>query len=235
MRKITRFQRGLGLGYFLIASPLALGAEAENPLFGYTHLLSSPLTLPAGRLVLGTDVAFGITDFLQTGTNVILDFYKVYNVHGKVAVLDFPNFALALTLGYVTYNYQDISSSNPDLRISSWLPGLVMGMELIPDLALFAGSNLNYTSSTLITEGLETSGYIRGAQLEADLSWAYNPKKKRVGNVLSSGVTYDVTYRIFGFGVSHHWPGFHLGIHYYPNATQYKVQPILAGGAAIDF
>ena len=209
-------------------------SRVENPLFGYTHLLPSPFTLPAGRVSLGTSVAFGVTDFLQVGTDLLRDLYQVYNLNTKLAVLDFPEFAAGLSLGYETYNYHNINASNPDMSVTSWQPGGVVAFEALPDVAVFFGGNLNFSSYQLVTEGIETSGYVRGAGLESDLSWAYNPKKKSLGNVLSGGVTYDLTYKIAGFGVSHHWSGFQIGIHYYPNASQYRVQPILAGGTSID-
>jgi hypothetical protein len=209
-------------------------SRVENPLFGYTHLMPSPFTLPAGRLLLGTEFALGLTDFFQVGTNVIRDVYKVFNANAKLALLDYQEYALALTLGFETYNLNDIHASNPDIRVTSWQPGMVNALALLPDLALFFGGNLNLSKTTLTNAGIQTSGYVTGAVGQADLSWAYNTKKHSVGNVLSGGVTYDFTYDVFGFGASHHWPGFHIGLHYYPNASQYKVQPIVMGGAAVE-
>jgi len=220
----------------MFAQKISHASSYENPLFGYTHLLPSPFTLPAGTLVYGTNVALGVTDFFQVGTDLVRDFYQIFNVRGKVSLVDYPSFAAGLTLGYETYNYQDINSSNPDLRVNSWLPGAVTAFELLPRLALFVGGNLNFTSATLKSDGIVTSGYVRGVSLGSDISWAYNPAKKRkIGNVLSAGASFDVTYKIVGFGFSHHWPGFHVGIHYYPNADRYKVQPIIAGGGSVSF
>ena len=209
--------------------------RAENPLLGYTHLLPSPFTIPGGRLVLGTSIGLGLTDFFQVSTDVIHDFYKVYNASAKVAVLDFQEFALALTLGYVNYDLHDIDPTNPPTSVTSWQPGFVAAYEPIEHVSHAFGGNLNLTKAELENiPGLRTSGYVTGVTVENDISWAYNPKKRHVGNVLSAGVTYDFTYKIYGIGMSHHWPGFHVGIHYYPNATKYRVQPILVGGAVVD-
>jgi hypothetical protein len=213
----------------------AVPAQAlEEPLFSYTHQLPSPGTLPAGRLVIGTSAAVGITDFFQVGSDLIRDFYQVYNANGKLSILDYDTFASALTLGWEHFNLNDIDSRNPDLSITSWQPGMVTSFLLHPQLAWFVGGNLNFTNVDLETSELKTSGAMHGFELASDLSWAYNPKKKGIGNVLSSGVSYDFTYHLFGVGISHHWPGFHLGFHYYPNATKYKLQPIIAGGIAVD-
>lgn len=216
----------------LVALPAGAG---ENPLFGYTHMLPSPFTLPAGRLVVGSDVALGITDFLQVGTNVIYDFYKILNLNLKASILDEPEFALALTFGWSRYNYNNISPSNPDLLVTSIHPGGVAAFAILPNLALFTGGFLNYTSTALLTSGVQTSGFVRGATLEGDLSYAYGSKgKKASGNVVSGGLSYDLNYKILGIGVSHHWPGFHIGFHYYPNADQYRLEPILAGGGSFE-
>ena len=219
-----------------MAGPVARASEVANPLFAYTHLLPSPFTVPAGRLSYGTDVALGVTDFFQVGSGILRDAYRFYNVNAKLALVDYPEFALALTGSYEFYNYHDISPDNPDLKVTAWQPGIVTAFELFPRFAMFVGGNVDISNANLVTNGIQTSGYTHGAQVESDISWAYNPpsKKKHYGNVLSAGATYDLTYKIYGIGLSHHWPGFHLGIHYYPNADQYRVLPIIAGGGAID-
>jgi len=226
------------VGLLVISSQNAVAAE--NGLFGYTHLLPSPLTLPSGTLVFGTDLALGVTDFFQVGTNLLSNFYNVYNVNAKVSLVDYQEFALAVTGSYVRFNYQQIDSRNPDLGVSSILPGMVGAVEIAPALAWFIGGNLNYSSQSLTSDGVQTSGYMSGASLSSDLSFAYNTlgkkgRAKGVGNAASAGVSYDVNYKLFGIGVSHHWPGFHLGIHYYPGADLYPVRPILSGGGVWKF
>ncbi|MBI2605307.1 MAG: hypothetical protein HYW49_04425 [Deltaproteobacteria bacterium] len=239
----------IGAVIFLTAwifPPAPSARAAQNPMFGYPHLLASPFTLPAGRLIIGTEAALGVTDFFEVGTSVLRDFYKIYNASAKLSLVDFEGFALAVTGGFETYNYRDIYPTNPDLTVTSLLPGAVAAFELLPRFAIFAGGNLSYTKANLRSSGIETSGYIRGARLESDFGWAYNPPgatgsgkrssgaARGVGNVLSGGLSYDVTYSLVGMGISHHWPGLHLGAHYYPNADRYKLQPIIAGGAVVD-
>ncbi|MGE4232406.1 MAG: hypothetical protein AB7F43_03670 [Bacteriovoracia bacterium] len=211
---------------------------AENPVFGYTHLMQSPLTLPAGRLVYGVDTAMGLTDFLQVGTNVLRDFFRIYNANAKLSFIDSKTFAFALTGGFETYNLKDLSDSNPDTRFTSFLPGLVMAFALAEPVALFLGGNWNISNPQPVTTGIVKSGYLRGANVSADLSWAYNPPSKKlkgVGNLVSMGMSYDITYKLFGVGLSHHWRGFHLGAHYYVNADKNKWLPIIAGGGVVDF
>ncbi len=256
MKKTFNLRTWIVLG--LVASQLASSAEAAqgrrrtqstsepisnaygdrpDPLLSYTHRLPSPFTLPAGRLIFGTEVALGLTNFLQVGTNILRDFYKIYNANAKVSLLEFPRFAMGASVGFEYFNLNDIDRTNPDAQVTSWLPGLVFTFIVIPRVSFGLGGNLNYSDIKISSGNTVTSGYQRGAQAEADISWAYNPPSgnRLVSNVLSAGVSYDFTYKIAGYGISHHWPGFQLGIHYYPNATQYRVQPILAGGGVFDF
>jgi hypothetical protein len=209
--------------------------QVENPIFSYTHLLPSPFTVPGGRFYFGTVTGVGVTDFLEIQTDVIADIYQIYNARAKLSLLDFPGFAAGLYLGYQSVNLNELSSLNPSLRINSWMPGGVLGMEILPYVALFFGGNLYYSNADVPDPNtLQTSGFLKGAEIESDISWAYNPHSNRTGNVLSAGVSYNSTYDFYGFGFSHHWKGFHLGIHYFPNASNLKVMPIVSGGAVID-
>lgn len=211
-------------------------SEVMNPLFGYTHMQPSPFTIQGGKVAIGTDLTIGLTDFLQVGTNLIANYYETFNANAKVSLLDHPLYAAGLFLGWQTYNLRNVSTTNPDLRITSWQPGVTVGFALLERLALVSSVNMNITDQTLTTSGIETSALVRGAGLGSDLSWAYSPTRKagRVGNVVAAGFTYDVTYKLIGFGISHHWPGFHFGLHYYPSADKYPVQPIIAGGTSFD-
>lgn len=183
--------------------------------------------------MLGTTTGIGVTDFLQVDTNVIADIFQIYNLTARVSLLDFPGLAFGVSLGYQYINLNNISTNNPSLGISSFLPGAVVGVEVIPYVALFLGGNLFYSNNS-IPSGIYNSGYLQGSEFESDVSWAYNPTKDRIGNVLSAGFTYNTTFDFYGVGVSHHWRGLHLGLHYYPNASSYRILPILSGGVSFD-
>lgn len=235
--------------------PLAHASAVANPLLGRTHMLPSPFTLRAGRLAYGTELAIGVTDFLQVGTNIFRDFFRIFNANAKASLIDTQYFALAATFGFETYNYRNFSGTNPDLRVTSYLPGAVASVALADPLALMVGGTYNLSSTELITEGIATSGYVRGATGEIDLALAYNrlfdggdgaapegggakakaPRKRSsLGNSIAVGVSRDFNYDLWGIGISHHWNGFQLGVHYYPGATKYNVIPIIAGGGSMD-
>jgi len=207
-------------------------ASGGNPLFGHPHMQGSPLTLPAGRVVAGSSAAIGLTDFAEVGTNVVSDLYQVYNASAKVQLLSTPDVAAAISAGYQSYNPRNLVATNPDMTITSWQPGATVAFALDPRLAAFVGGYYNSTTATLT--GTSATSYAHGTTSGADLAWAYSPGKKSLGNVLAVGATYDFDYQLYGVGLTHYWRTLRLGIHYYPNATQSKVLPIIAGSAAFD-
>jgi hypothetical protein len=240
------FLRGLGAAAILVsfasgawaAPPLgevsSKESRGDNPMFYYTHLLPSPYTLPAGRFILSTELAFGVTDFLQVGTNVVSDLYKIFNANVKIGLLDYDVFALALTGAWQTFNYRDFSSVAPDVRVTSWMPGVVMSYAVAPKVSASLGANLNISNHSHI-DGTPISGYLHGAVVEADMAWAYYTSKKGLTNALAGGVSYDFSYKLLGIGVSHYFKSFKLGVHYYPGADTNKFLPIIGGSAVVDF
>jgi len=224
-------------GMLLILAFFSNPSKAEeNPLFFHTHLLPSPYTVQAGYLSYGTTIAYGITDQVQVSTNVLKDFYQIYNVDVKLALADYQDFATALTLGYETFNYKNISSSNPDLSVSSVKPGFIVAISVSDPVAIYFGGSWSVSQTRFLGSGVEISGLLHGILTQTDIAWRYQDiDENGHANVLAAGATYDVVYKTFGVGLSHHWPGFHLGAHYYPNATEGKIQPILTGGGGIQF
>ncbi|HRK03181.1 MAG TPA: hypothetical protein PLH57_11000 [Oligoflexia bacterium] len=246
---------------FSVAGAAATSHRAfAGKIFAFPHLLPSPFTLPAGQLSYGTEVALGITDFFQVGTNILRDAYRIFNANARLCMIDLPAFAFSPFVSFESFNYRHIDSSNPDLRVTSWMPGAVAAFEISQTFALFTGGNVNITKTPLIEQNLTTSALLKGATIQSDLAWAYQavgygaaaPKKikstediepdrlpkpirgKHLGNVLSGGVSYDLNYKLFGLGISHHWQGFHLGVHYYPKASKFPLQPIVSGGGSLD-
>ncbi len=211
-------------------------AGSSNLLFALPHLSPSPLTLPAGRLLLGTQISYGVTDFLQVETDLLRDFYSVYNAHLKLQIWDEDLAAVALTLGFETYNPKNFYPTCPDSQITSWQPGVAIALLAMDRVAWFGSANLNYQKFEMTFADGSTPAGVRGARLSSDLAWAYHPAtaKREIPRVLSGGVSYDFTYGLFGVGVSHHWPGFQVGFHYYPNAGQRKLLPILIGGMGLQ-
>jgi len=219
----------------VLGSTAAHASAVRNPIFGHTHMLASPFTLPAGRVTFGSTAAIGVTDFFDLSTNVVRDIFQIFNLTARFSLVDTEKFAFGVFVGSQAFNFRSMDSANPDLWQTSVLPGAVAGVEILPRLALMVGGNLTFTNPAPTSSGVTTHiAYLQGAQVESDLSWAYAPSARSLGNVISVGATYDFTYGIYGIGLSHHFPGLHVGLHYYPRSPGYQVYPIISGGASFQ-
>lgn len=215
----------------------ANAGKYSNALFAYPHIQASPLTLPAGKLILGTSVALGVTDFFQVGANILKLAYQIYNANTKLSIIDTYSFAFALTFGWESYSQEYTSGISAD--VTSYLPGGVMAFTIAPTLAWFLGGQYRTSSVTFSSGDVTSSALFQGTRVGSDIAWAYAPKRSksggnRLGNVLAFGANYDITYKLYGFGMSHHWPGFQLGMHFYPNANDVKYEVIIVGGMSMD-
>ncbi|MBC7384997.1 MAG: hypothetical protein H7301_02405 [Cryobacterium sp.] len=205
----------------------------SNPAFSYTHLLPSPYNLPQGSWVLGTSAAYGLFDFLQVSTNLVRTFNQQWNFQAKVPLIDFPTFMATAYVDYESFNPSHISGLNPDFHFKRWQPGLVTAYELGSNVALFLGGNFNFGDDPYPV--IRTSGYLKGARIEADVSWLYNPQSSRLANnALSFGITYDTTYDMMGFGFTHHWRSFSAGVHY-TFSDESRFLPIFGFNVAAGF
>lgn len=229
----------LTMGMLASASP-SHAMPAMEPLFTVTHLCPSPLTGPAGRLTYGSALSFGVTDFLEVHTNLIRDFYQIFNVGAKLSIVNEEGFAGGLTFSAQTYNTRALDPNATAAQVTTYQPGVATAFRIVPRrLVAFVAGQINIEQTA--TAGSPSTGFLTGTQVQGDLTWAYmSPRKTRTGaaigsQAVSAGVTYDFTYAQLGFGLSHHWPGFHLGLHYYPNGGAQKFLPILTGGGSVQF
>ncbi len=184
-----------------------------NVAFAYTHMLPSPVNLPKGTLVVGSTLAYGAMDSLEFSTNIIRDVQKQWNVQAKVPLIEYPTFMTTAFVDYQSTNSSYFEETNPTVRLARWQPGLVTAYEIDDNMAFFLGGNFDFGKSS--PEVMTTSGYLKGARLQADWSWLYNPSNSKLAhNALAAGMTYDLTYNMLGLGLTHHWRAFQLGVHY---------------------
>lgn len=207
-------------------------AQAQNipRLFTASHLAPSPLTLPAGRGLLGNTTAVGITSFLQAEGEVIPLFYGVTQAGLKFSLLHTPSFALGGSLYYQSVNLQKISPLNPPVFWNTWIPGVHSVFLITPRLATFV--SLSFLLSSINRSGWNTqSPFLSGNDVKADLAWLYL-QKGRESQILATGISYNGVSSLFGIGLSHHWRRLHIGIHFFPKAKEQRLLPILVGGMA---
>jgi hypothetical protein len=193
--------------------PEAARSDEVNAAFPYTHMLPSPFNIPRGSYVFGTSFAYGVFDSFELSTDVIRTLNQQWNFRAKVPLIEYPTFMASAFVDYNTFNAHHFDESNPDEWTKRWQPGLVTGFEITPDIAFFLGGNFNFGKTTQPVN--TTTAYLHGAQANMEWSWLYNPSTSRLGNnAISLGISYDFTYSMFGFGFTHHWKAFDLGLHY---------------------
>jgi len=222
--------------FSFLFSFLSLGGVAA-PL-GVTHLLPSPYTLPAGAFSYGSSLGYGLTSFLQVGTNLFQLLNDIPNANAKINIVDLEEWAAALTFDWSKFDLTSISGRTVG-EVTSYGPGAVLSWGFYETLSWTNGIKLIKRNLTGTELGAEVSGLFEGTRFMSELAWLYDEggekKEERNPKALAFGISYDVTYEIFGFGLSHHWPGFQLGFHYYPSADDDKWFPIINGGGTVYF
>ena len=194
-----------------------------------------PLTLPKGWVISGP-ARLRPFDRWEFDADIVSMLFKVFTLGVRRNFINEESYALALGLGFEAYDPNTIDASNPDVRVWRVNPEITAGWEMLPGLAVVAGlrpslSSYRFDETTTLKSGM-TPGSVTGF----DLIWSYNPYKRqgKVTNALAVGWTYDFTYRHFGFGWSHHWPGFHVGIQIYPYADRLRFIPAARGMLTLD-
>jgi hypothetical protein len=81
-----------------------------------------------------------------------------------------------------------------------------------------------------VEKNIQKSGLNQGSFWQTEIGHLY-----QVERAIAAGVSYDFTFDLLGFGMSHHWPNFQVGFHYYPKADNDRAIPILAGGGTFTF
>lgn len=207
----------------------------EHIAFASTHKLPSPRTMRKGSVVAGSQMAVGLVEGLEVSTDMARNFGKFYNVSAKAPIIEFPTFIASGFVTFESFRMDQIDSRNPNARVNSWQPGLVTGYEINPDLALFLGGAVRLASRTVPKSFIE-SGWMQGSRIQSDLGWKYNRNgSKWSENALAVGVTADVSYKLLGVGVTHHWEKFRLGFHYTLNADRQRLLPMLVFQSGITF
>ncbi|MBL6989238.1 MAG: hypothetical protein ISR65_05650 [Bacteriovoracaceae bacterium] len=216
--------------FLVIASLLIINtANAGRSALGITHTLPSPYTLPSGVFTYGTSLAYGVTDSIQIGTNLHLLLNSIGNANAKIAIYSDEDLALATNFGWSKYNLDDLSGSKL-ATVNSYNLGLVFGWAITYKLAWTNGFEYALRKVDGIDSSVVSSGLTLGTRVTSELAWAYSDN-----NAVAIGATYDTTYSLWGFGISHYLKNFHLGVHYYPKAEQDKYIPIVAGSGSMQF
>jgi len=210
-------------------------SDYEHIAFSSTHLLPSPRTLNRGQVVVGSVLSLGVVEGLEVSTDLTRNYSKFYNISAKAPIVEFSTFVASGFVTFESFRFDGIDVRNPNGRVNSWQPGLVTGYEINPDLALFLGGAVRLASNE-VPRSFVQSGWMRGSRLMADLGWKYNRNgSKWSENALSTGLSADLSYKLIGAGVTHHWEKFTIGMHYMVNADRQRLLPMLAFQSSLSF
>lgn len=189
-----------------------------RPILSRTHILNSPITLPHMTLAYGTSLAMGLFDRFEISTNIFSDFVEVYNFQLKYNWFKSHQFASAISFGYKSY------------LTKSYNPGIVFSYAPIDELAFITGGNLMLaTSSDYKTKTI--NAFFPGHTTNFEIAYMYDGRTN--GKSIAIGSSYDFTYKLFGYGISHHWKSFQLGVHVVPKAKESDIMPIIVAGGAV--
>lgn len=203
--------------------------STEKTSLGVTHILPSVYVLPDRQIVLGTTVGIGLFDVVDFTSNLFLDLQQVFNISSKISVWGNDNHAVALTASFVqqTVKFQSrFNNSYTSENATMFSPGAVYSYRIWPTFTGHFGGNFVFRNPAVPKSSLfERTAYVQGTTLHKEFT-------KGISKTLavSSGLSYDVTYDIWGVGASAHIGGFQLGAHYYLNVSEGSFMPIIAGG-----
>jgi len=174
-------------------------------------------------------------DLLDFTSNLVYDFEGVFNIGTKLALYHDHDFAFA---PYVSYSSQTYTSTDPNTGIqtnvnsTAWTPGVTFSYRLLPSIVGHTGGTIVIRNPTIPKSSVQNprTALVQGNTGNQEFTLGIT----RVV-ALSTGISYDFTYDIFGAGASLHISGFQIGGHYYFNVSQGNFLPILGGGYSGNF
>lgn len=209
------------------------GGGGDSPV-AWTHLAPSPAVIPNGEFVIGTSAGVGIGDVVDFSTNLVLDLEQELNVMSKIAIYHDHDFAVApfVMLSTQSITTTDQFGNQSTSNSTAWFPGATVAYRLDGNLTAdtsFMAAIRNPSIPMSLVQNPRTS-LIQGSTGYQELTFGFS---RKVG--LSTGVSYDFSYQIWGAGASIHISGFQIGGQFYFNVGQGNFLPILAVGYAANF
>jgi hypothetical protein len=233
----------IALFIFLIFPNLVHAAKKERlpyedeeviPLpLAYTHLLPSTSVIPGGSFVIGTTLGYGFFDVFEITTNLYLDIASVFNISGKVHLIQNDEFAVAAFVSYESQPIKTLSATPPATvtnTYSSLQPGAVISYYILQDLTGHTGFTYTSRNPALSKSDMQPKdGFVQGNFVNQEFTYGL------ARNVaVSLGTSYDLTYDVFGAGASIHLSGLQLGAHYFFNVGVDSFLPILGFSYALN-
>jgi hypothetical protein len=205
----------------LTLAPGAALAETETGFAGrpITNNLFAPTgyTLHKGEFTVGLGpVAFGITENVQLGTNLLLWIFQVYNADLKVAAVKDVDRALGLGIGVYRFSWDVTTDEGEegDVEFIALGPYASASMRLSDNTMGHIAAQYSYFESDADVEDVEAEASASGTGVSGGLEYSMSNRTKFLADA-----GYDATFEAarFGGGVLFGWNTFRLklGLSYF--------------------
>ena len=148
-------------------------------------------TLHKGEFSIGIGpMAFGVTENVQIGTNILLWVFQVYNVDAKVSVLKDDDRALALGLGAYRLSL-DLADGDDEADFTALAPYAAGSLRIGGNTMLHGGGRFAYFSAEddNDVEDADASGTATGTNIFAGIEHSYSDRTKFLADA-----GYDTTF-----------------------------------------
>lgn len=203
----------------LVITLLATNVSAEDGFEGrpVTNNLWSPtaFTLHQSEFSVGLGpIAFGITDRIQVGTNILLYLLQVSNVNGKAQIYSSDKLSFAAGIEYMHFDLSPLVGGDDDVSFNSIAPFAAISGAINPKLTFHLSGRYSHFDSHADIDDYEAEYSTSGTMLMTGLEYSLSNRTKFMGDV-----GYDFSfdgYRLGG-GVLLGWEKFRLklGVNYY--------------------
>jgi hypothetical protein len=205
--------------FVLLISVLATNVVAEDGFDGrpITNNLWSPtaFTLHQSEFSVGLGpIAFGVTDEIQVGTNILLFLLQVSNVNAKANIYTGDKLSLAAGVEYMHFDLSPLVSGDNDVTFNSIAPFAAISAVIDPRLSLHLSGRYSYFDSHADIDDYEAEYTTSGTMFMAGLEYSLSNRTKFMGDV---GYDFSFSGYRFGGGVLFGWEKFRLklGVNYY--------------------
>ncbi|MCP5053285.1 MAG: hypothetical protein GY940_39330 [bacterium] len=185
-------------------------------------------TVNKGEFIIGLgSIAFGVTDNVQVGTNIILYLAQDYNVNAKVNFIKTPSLAFAAGVKVHSFDL-DVDDSESEAGFTSVSPYASLSTRVGTNTALHFGGQYSFFSGIAEIEDAVAIATSTGSSVSMGLEYSFSNKTKFLAET-----GYDFTFDgpRLGGAVLWGWSNFRLtlGINYFnPKESGSFIYPVFS-------
>lgn len=210
------------LSTFFPLTPFALAQNvqsltAERELdptlrFNYAHHGESAYTIPEKTIQIGLGpVVYGVTDFLQVGTNVISPAYGAVVANTKLNIVDLENVGIGLGFEYShlfnSFGFpENLGFRTKRKGVNVYLPSLTVSTRLSDEVFLHTGAKYLHSPDAQKDEYIQKRSILKNSKIFSDLEVRFSDRR-----ALLFGPAYAYQLKAIGGGVSYRISGKDIG------------------------